>query len=599
MADQVDEVKAKTDIVSVISEYIELKKAGRNYKALCPFHSEKTPSFMVSPELQIFKCFGCGEAGDVIAFLQKYEGMDFYEALKFLAERAGVKLKPLKGQRAGKKEKIYKINSLAGHFYNYVLLKHEAGKKPLNYLTKERGLKTTTIKEFKLGYSPDEPFAIKKFLVEKKGIKEDELKDAGITYQKSGRSFDRFRGRIIFPLYDHRKNPIGFAGRLMPGAKKDLAKYINTPETDVYHKSRALYGLSHTRRNIKKKGEAVVVEGELDMLSSWQAGIKHTVALKGTALTQEQVKLLSRYADKLVMALDADVAGDTAARRGIEIAEKEGFEIRVARLKGFKDPDEMVRKSPKKFKKALKNAAGVWDFIIDSIFSKHKGKGGDAKARISKEVVPVLSSINDKIVQAHYTEKVAKKLDVPTEAVASQVGSTAREDKKKEEPEVVIAHEEKKSRKQLLEERLLAIGFRHKPSVLTREEVYTLISTPLAKRILDEFDKYYKENNDFDPSEFAGELPNQLVEGFTDMVLKDLEGIESERPEVYKKEFNLVKRELEVLDVKDKLEEVGKKIKELEPGKDEEELEEAKKRFGKLTQTLSELEGEEYKGIIL
>ena len=319
MADQIAEVKQKTDIVALIAEYLDIKKAGRNYKALCPFHGEKTPSFMISPELQIYKCFGCSEAGDCFAFLEKYEGMEFGEALKFLAERAGVKLEPLKGAGSGEKEKILEINRLTSRFYQYFLLGHKIGQLALNYLLQDRGLKLATVKEFGLGYAPENPIALTRFLITQKKYHPREIEMAGIGYPKGGLMIDRLLGRIIFPLADHRGNVVGFAGRILPWAKnQEMAKYINTPETPAYHKGSLLYALNLTRSEIKHQEEAVVVEGELDAISSWQAGIKNTVAIKGSAFTEDQVRLLSRFAKRATLALNTDFAGDAAAKKGVQ-----------------------------------------------------------------------------------------------------------------------------------------------------------------------------------------------------------------------------------------------------------------------------------------
>ncbi|MDP2861049.1 MAG: DNA primase, partial [bacterium] len=326
MADQIEEVKQKTDIVSLIGEYIEVKKAGRNYKAICPFHSEKTPSFMISPELQIYKCFGCQAGGDCFAFLKEYEGMEFGEALKFLADRAGVKLERISRTDTSEKEKIIEINNLTSRFYQYLLFNSSFGKVALDYLLRERGLKLTTIKEFGLGFSPDSPIGLKKFLIDKKKFDPRDIERAGIGYPKGGYFIDRLRGRVIFPLLDHRGNTVGFAGRVLPGPnEKETAKYINTPETPVYHKSNLLYALNLTRQNIKRKNIAIVVEGELDAISSWQAGIKNVVAIKGSALTEDQVRLLSRFCKKAILCLDSDIAGDAAARRGVITAQDQGL----------------------------------------------------------------------------------------------------------------------------------------------------------------------------------------------------------------------------------------------------------------------------------
>ena len=391
--DQIEEVKAKTDIVSIITEHVELKKAGRNYKGLCPFHSEKTPSFMVSPELQIFKCFGCLESGDVISFLQKHEGMDFPEALKYLADRAGVKLIQRQFKGSGEKEKLFEINALAAKFYNYILLSHKVGKPALDYLIKERGLKLETIKTFNIGFSPNVPLALKKFLIDKKKYSYQDLEKAGIVYRRGSGVVDRFKGRIIFPLFDHRGNNIGLAGRILPSIKTEAGKYINSPETEIYHKSKVLYGLNLVRRDIKKENSAVVVEGELDMISSWQAGVKNTVAIKGTALTEDQVRLLNRFCNVFILALDSDAAGDKAARRSIALAQDQGVEVKVARLGKYKDPDDMARKALGEYKKALEKAQGVWDFLVDLIFSKYDETSGTGKAKISKEIIPVLAEM--------------------------------------------------------------------------------------------------------------------------------------------------------------------------------------------------------------
>ena len=410
--DQVEEVKQKTDIVALINEYLPLKKAGRNYRANCPFHGEKTPSFMVSPELQIYKCFGCSESGDAFSFLEKYEGMEFYEALKFLAQRTGVKLKAIGDKQYSEREKLYEINELAGKFYQYILAKHPAGKIARQYVLQKRGLKPETIKTFGIGFAPDIPDLLSKFLLKKKYNHYD-IEKTGLVFVGRGRVFDRFRGRVTFPLYDHRGNCIGMAGRILPEyERKEVGKYINSPETPVYHKGNVLYGLNATRSEIKREKYAVVVEGEVDLISSWQAGIKNIVAIKGTALTPEQIKVLSRLTSKLVLALDSDLAGDSAARRGIEIAQSQGMEVRVVRTGEYKDPDEFARADPEGLKKAIQTAENVWDFLIEVIFAKHDPNTGEGKAKISREIVPILASIEDKIVQSHYISLVAKKLDV-------------------------------------------------------------------------------------------------------------------------------------------------------------------------------------------
>ncbi len=589
MADQIDEVKSKTDIVDLIGGYIELKKAGRNFKALCPFHGEKTPSFMVSPELQMYKCFGCDHKGDVFNFLEEYEGMEFGEALKFLADRAGVKLRPLSFKPTSEKERIYEVNSLTAKFYHYVLTKHRAGRAALNYLKKERGMTETAIETFQLGFCPNLPFAARRFLVEKHKIKIDELARAGLVYQKGREAYDRFRGRVIFPLDDHRGNTIGFAGRILPAdEKKDLAKYINTPETPAYHKGSVLYGLNISRSEIKRSSSAVVVEGELDLISSWQVGIKNIVALKGTAMTEDAVRLLSRFAQKITLALDADIAGDAAARRGITMASNLGLEVRVCELKKYKDPDEAARADPKYLKETISKAVNVWDFIIDSVFGKFGAQGGNGKAKISREIVPILAGIDDHIVQAHYAKVVADKLDVPIAAVTQAVEeflkktpAKTKSESKKETPT--------KDRRTLLEERLLAIIFQSDPTKLKTLKTGSLITTPLAKRILESYAQYCQNHKKFDAVSFTKNLPSELVNGFSEIMLIDIRNI-IEDPDLLKKELGVVVRELTILTLKEKLVILGATIKSVEANGQAEELEKVKKAFAKYSQELSSLE---------
>ena len=596
MSDQIAEVKQKSDIVSILSDFIELKKSGRNFKALCPFHSEKTPSFVISPELQIFKCFGCGESGDVISFLEKQEGMEFYEALKYLADRAGIKLTPQKPGFKDDKEKLFELNFYAKHFYSWVLLNHEVGKGALGYLFRNRGLSLETIRTFQLGYSPESSRHLKNFLIDKKRIIPQDLEKAGLCIIRGKDIIDRFRGRVIFPLFDHRNKTIGFAGRLLPkDEKKDLAKYINTPETVIYHKSAVLYGLNITKQEIKKSKEAIIVEGELDLISAWQAGFKNVVAIKGSSLTEDQLRLLSRFTAKIILALDADIAGDEAARRGINAAENLGFEVRVVKLSGFKDPDEAARKDPEKLRSAIKNAKGVWDFLLDSTFERYQGRSGNEYAKISRELVPVIASINDRIVQSHYIALLAQKLGVSIDSVTEEIEKISAK-MIVNKAILDIVKPEVKTRSELLEERLLTISFRYDHNYLKDKNVKMLINSPLPKRIYEEYLEYIKKHKDFDPSLFASVLSKELVNGFTDLLLKDIKGLEEKD---YNNEKELILRELQILRIKNDLENIATKIKILEPDKETERIKKLEGEFGNLTKKLSELEEKNMRGIIL
>lgn len=592
MQDQVVEIKSKVDIVSVIGERLELKKAGRNFKVNCPFHGERTASFMVSPELQIFKCFGCDAKGDAFTFLERFEGMDFSEALQYLADKAGIKLKTFTGNQKSEKDKIIEINTQALRFYSYLLLNHEVGKKALDYLLKERGLKKSTIEEFQLGYSPENPGYLKKFLIDKKKYAASEIERAGIGINRGAGLYDRFSGRVIFPLFDHRGNPIGFSGRVLPWDKRETGKYINSPETLTYHKSSVLYALNKTRQNIKKKGVAIIVEGELDAISSHQAGIKNVVAIKGSALTDEQVRLLSRFAPKFILALDADLAGDAAARRGIMVAESVGVEVKVAKMASAKDPDEAARNSLEEYKKALIGAVPIWDFFIESALKRYDATTGAGKSKISKEVIPVLGEIEDKIVQAHYIGVLAKKLGIPEEAVGEQINKIAKAPTKVEE----IEKHQVKNRQILLEERLLALAFLLDPNILLKKGHVAFVSHPLHTRLVEEYEKYAGKYKTFDLQKFAKTLPAELFDGFSQVVLSEAQ--EETNEENLQKELDLVAKELKILSVREKLTSLTAKIKDLEEKGDKKEQFTAQEKFNKLAILLTKIKKETDAGLI-
>jgi len=492
---------------------------------------------------------------------------------------------------------MVEINTQTLRFYNYLLLDHPVGKKALNYLTRDRGLKPETIKEFQLGYSPDNSYAMKQFLVTKKKFDARDVEKAGIGIVRGANVYDRFSGRVVFPLFDHRGNPVGFAGRIMPGGREDTAKYINSPETPVYHKSNILYALNITKGLIKKKKIAIVVEGELDAISSYQAGVKNVVAIKGSALTEEQTRLLSRFAPKFILALDSDLAGDAAARRGLSIASKLGVEIKVAKITDYKDPDEAARGNPESYKKDLINAEGVWDYLIDSVFTRNDVDSGAGKAKISKELTPILAEIDDKIVQAHYVNIVARKLGVPLEAVSEQISKVTTEAKP---PSLSGTPQTKETstRRQLLEERLLALAFQTDPKKLLGGDIDGVFDLPLNTRLLEEYKKFAGTKKAFDASAFSEKLPAELFEGFAKMVLLD-EREQTADPESLEKELDLVKKELKILRIKENLKALALKMRELEEKGDKDKLLKVQKRFDKMAGSLSVLDEEGSGGIIL
>lgn len=594
MADQLEEIKRKIDIVELISEYVPLKKAGRNFKALCPFHSETAPSFIVSPERQIFKCFGCNEGGDIFGFLMRMEGMEFAEALRTLAKRAGVKLRryqPTEGEK--EKDLLYEINHLASEFFHYLLLNHRVAKKALAYIL-GRGIKKDSLQLFKLGFAPQSWSSLQDYLVSKKGYRVQDLEKAGLVIkgERRGGFYDRFRGRLIFPLKDHRNNVCGFAGRVLDPQVKE-AKYVNTPETPVYHKSDLLYGLNETKQAIKKADEVILVEGELDLISSFQAGVKHGVAIKGSALTPSQVQLLGRFTKNLTFALDRDVAGDAAARRGIEVADAAGMAIKVVELKGGKDPDEVAQKKPQLWRQLVKKAVPVYDYLFDSAFSRYRAKTAEGKRRIGQELIPLLAKISNEIMRAHYLHELSERLGVDEEAIIKEMA------KQKEEPsrrqKTSLSEEEGISRRERLEEYLLALAFQAKQwALLRKRKVNQLVKTPRFKGILVILAKYFKRYKTLESERLAKMLPAELVTIFNRLYLLDLALLLKDEAKL-EQEFNQTLFQLERLDLKEELSQVSTKIRALERKKKStaQEKKEAKqwdRKFRDLSQQLAELD---------
>jgi DNA primase len=417
MDNPIEEIKKRIDIVDFIGSFIDLKKSGRNFKALCPFHQEKTPSFIISPERQIWHCFGaCQEGGDAIKFLMKWENITFYEALKELAEKLGIKLKKFDFEDRAwkKKERLFTINSLANEFYHYLLTKHKIGRKALDYL-KNRKTNRKIIDTFNLGYSPSSWDSLLKFL-KKKGFQRDEAYEAGLLVKsEKGNFYDRFRKRLMFPIKDQRGNILGFSGRIL--GEKGESKYINTPETPIYHKRESLFGINLAKEAIKKMGRAILVEGELDMISCFREGITNAVAIKGSAITKEQLMLLKHYTNQVVLSLDADIAGEETTKRAIVDAENLDFDVLVVSFDFAKDPDEALKKDPLAFKKIIEKPMSIYDFIIDLSLKKNKGQDAISKKNIGNETIPFIAGIKNPIVQSHYLKKIAEILEVDPQAV--------------------------------------------------------------------------------------------------------------------------------------------------------------------------------------
>lgn len=457
----VQEIKSRLDIVDILQEYITLKPAGtHNFKASCPFHNEKTPSFMVSKDKQIWHCFGCQKGGDIFSFVQEYEGMSFPEALRYLANRAGVKLVHQDPALVSQKTRLLDLLNLVAQFYQEYLLKKDSAKIAREYL-QNRGVKDETVQQFKIGYSPDSWDATKNFLLEK-GYNEKEIFSAGflVNNESNRTSYDRFRGRLMFPIFDHNGAVVGFSGRTLKSSTEEKAKYINSPQTIVYDKSQVVYGLNFAKQEIKKEDLTVVVEGQMDVVSSHQAGIANVVASSGTALTQQQLQILKRYSNKLALSFDSDLAGENAAKRGIETALSMDMETKVIVLPYGKDPDECIKKNPQDWKAAILGAKEFMQYYFDSTFSKLDMEKVQDKKTAAKILLPVIKKITNLIEQTFWLKKLAAKLDVEESILRDTLNSVqvSRTNIQTSPPQAGnIEQKKQKSREELLSEKLLAV----------------------------------------------------------------------------------------------------------------------------------------------
>jgi len=404
----VDEVKQRLDIVEVVSRYTPLTKAGRNFKALCPFHNEKTPSFFIFPERQSWRCFGaCNTGGDAISFIMKREGMSFGEALRSLADKVGV-LMPTRiepGPGRDEKERLYQANEVAAQFYHNLLVTTAQGEKVREYLT-GRGLNSKSVSDFQIGYSPATWESAKQYLLER-GFTEMELITAGLVIQgDDGRTHDRFRNRLMFPIHDQRGRVNGFGGRALDNETQP--KYLNSPQTPVFDKSDTLYGIHLAAPFIRQLDLAVIVEGYMDVIVPHQYGFGNVVASMGIAITDRQVTRLKRLTKNLVLALDPDEAGEEAMLRCIDYENSLGAEIRVILVPGGKDPDELVRENPETWRGLVEKAAPVTDFAIEKTVGKLDMNTARDKSAAVNNLMPIIARVRDDIRRDHYLTRLSK-----------------------------------------------------------------------------------------------------------------------------------------------------------------------------------------------
>ncbi|MEK7589586.1 MAG: DNA primase [Patescibacteria group bacterium] len=539
MADSIEQIKSKLDVVDVISGYIKVQKSGVNFKARCPFHNEKTPSFYISPERQIWHCFGCAKGGDMFGFIKEIESVEFGEALRILAQRAGVQLDRYTPESKSEKTELYEITEAASQFFEKQLTHSQTGQKAREYL-KSRGVDEEMVREFRLGFAPDDWQVLGKFLNDR-GHKNPKIVAAGLAVPKDNRQYDRFRSRITFPILDINGQVVGFTGRVFstkPMTKEEEgAKYINTPQTLIYDKSKVLYGLHRAKVDIKTADACVLVEGNMDALMSYQAGVRNVVATSGTALTPHHLRLLQRYTTNLNFCFDTDQAGAIATRRGIGLALSQSFNIKVLTITDAecKDPADYVKKYGSGWQEVVSKAKPVIEFYFDKARQSFDPSSVESKKAIIAAIAPFIQRLQSRVERSHWVNHVASYLRVREEDVSADIAQIKDDLGVYEEttkPQATVAKSMPTVTMDMLSEALLSVIMKN--PALFQEDVKRINTQFLDPSIasivrqltaqkqfdIDSFMKNFREQNSTYRLEFAYLKSQELWKDFPDEALK-------------------------------------------------------------------------------
>lgn len=561
----IDEVRQTNDIVDVISQYVRLKRSGRNYFGLCPFHNEKSPSFSVSPEKQIFHCFGCGVGGNVFTFLTKIEGINFVEAVQNLAERANIQLPTLENNLDSKKEalksKVYQVNEFTANYYHENLYKPES--KIAQEYIKKRKLSNETLKSFKIGFSGKFDELYKE--LKKQGFEEREILESGLVNKNDrGQHIDRYRNRLMFPICDVRGRVIAFGGRVLDDSKP---KYINSPENIVYSKGRHLFGLNVAKKyDIKKR--LLIVEGYMDVISLHQRGIHNVVASLGTALTQQQGYLLRNNTEQIVLSYDSDEAGQTAKVRAMEILQNMGCDIRVLQMDGAKDPDEFVIKyGNARFQNLVDRAISVVEFKVKILRQSMDLNSVNDKIKFLNEIAKIISKIDNNMEKEIYIERISKEYDVSKEAIYAEVNKLTYKETSDEKllskPRPVIRHIEKEVQEEVSEATkkrentvlaILLLGDLNIYNIIKQniklEDFKYEIDAKIAKKLYEEFENGNSNINSIIDN-LSEEEQNQITMIMAeDYGIDDIEKAIDDIIKIYEKE-KLNERKFKILELLD------------------------------------------------
>lgn len=491
-----DLIKERLNIADVVGGYVKLERAGTNFRARCPFHTEKTPSFFVSPTRGTFHCFGCNKGGDIFTFVEEVEGLDFPGTLKLLAERAGVEIPKFGKKEASLEENLRIILEVSTIFFQKNLT---LAKGPITYLY-GRGLVKRSLEQFRLGFAPEGFTNLRDHLVEK-GFLERDAERAGVLVKGTRGYHDRFRSRIMFPLFDSVGRVVGFTGRIF-GDDDGMGKYVNTPETPLYHKSRVLYGYDRAKDEIRKNDTAILVEGQMDLIMAHQAGTQNAIAVSGTAFSEHHAAMVSRLAKKLILALDADPAGEKASERAAGIAFARGIDVLSAELSLGKDPADIIKENVEIWKSAVSSVRPTILFLIRTIRAREPDVRSFRRAA-SEHVIPLLARMENKIDQAHFTGEVARELGIPEESVWEEISRVKKDtwrlpEKESERQGEGVAHELSRA----------GILTRHIESIIFWQEgiANRAVSTDEARTRLREFTGCEISDNDREERAFEAEL---------------------------------------------------------------------------------------------
>lgn len=530
-----EELRNQADILKIVGDYVSLKKKGNNYWACCPFHNEKTPSFSVNPSKGLFKCFGCGKGGDAITFVMEIEGAPFPEAVKTVAEKCGIAVPVVADDQRNYEERdrqradLLQLNTWATEFFEQTLTETAEGRRGLAYL-EGRGITEATRKQFRLGYAPNSWDAMSSFL-RSRGASTVQIERSGlVTLKEAGGFYDRFRGRLMFPICDTQGRVVAFGGRIIGEGEP---KYLNSPETAVYTKGQHLFGLSYSRDSIRNKDFAILVEGYLDFLIPFQEGVRNLVASLGTALTENQVRLLGRYTRKIVVNFDPDSAGVAATKRSLELLLGEGFKVNVLTLPDNLDPDEFIRaRGADQYLRLLKNSQPFLDYIVEQAVGANDQTRPTGKVETINAILPYLKLVKDRIERAEQFERIADRLKIDSKLIRQEFrkAAEARQDKVSDQA-VVASIAVKPAERKLLEILLTCQPVRRQMSLKMTEEDYFGLRTEKLFHTIFEFERQQIEisypmlSQQLDDDDLASNLLPQLMISDVEIDLTDQQSL--------------------------------------------------------------------------